>query len=197
MTEYKQNNSYYKISDEKPFDPRDQVLHFSLFLKTFGYEPGKPMVARKSPELKDNQLTALHYFMRILKRYYYLYNTLIEAAEALKKPMRNLLQNTRFENHFDLCLFKKYMFQKLIREDYILNEIIEVTESFNSEYLQDFDGAHHWANKVSEIDYPKQRIQQDSETLKFYKAGWMYTMTETDIFIPYSTQPYPGYEDVQ
>jgi len=65
-----------------------------------------------------------------------------------------------------------------------LNEIVQISESFNNEYLQDFQGAENWASKIGLIDYHKQRIRQDQEILKFYSSGWMYSMTETDVFLP-------------
>lgn len=48
--------------------------------------------------------------MWILKRYYTLYNILSEAAMALKAPIKLLLENTKFADHFDCVLFHKFMF---------------------------------------------------------------------------------------
>jgi len=77
--------------------------------------------------------------MKILKRYYILCNVLYEATEVLKTTTHLLIQNTCFKPFFDLELFTRYVFFKLIQEDFIISHCVEIAETYAKKMCDEND----------------------------------------------------------
>lgn len=113
ITDYKENSHFKKLTHEEGFDKHDRYIHISCFLKTFGYtvpEQGEEDSDKLTDFSSKQTIEVFHTYQRVLKRYYLLYNKLIEAAEALTQPLKLLLANTKYENHFDCVLYHKFLF---------------------------------------------------------------------------------------
>jgi len=69
----------------------------SVFLKTFYTATKKPNGKLDIKfEMNANWWKTMHVYMKILKRYYTLYNVLIESASVLEDQVNQITENTRF-----------------------------------------------------------------------------------------------------
>ena len=94
--------------------------------------------------------------MKILKRYYKLYNVLIQRANLLEEHVKIITENTRFQDHFDIVLFHKYIFHKFIQEDIIIKECHKIAEEYsNTMFRKNNKELYKWSESMSSNDYWK------------------------------------------
>lgn len=128
----KERNVFKDMTISHDFSPDDQETHFSVYLKTF-FTLTKDENGRT--KLKCNldhkeKWETMHLYLRILKRYYTLINILTEACDDLKQAIKILINNTSFKNYFDVELFSKFLFIKLVQEDFLISQVVEIAELY-------------------------------------------------------------------
>jgi len=171
FAEIKEKNVFKEMSISPDFSPEDQECHMTVYLKTFYElkkdENNKPVV--KCSLNQKEKWEIMHLYLRVLKRYYTLINLLTEAARVLKTSAHILTQNTSFKLYFDLELFTKYLFYKLVQEDFLIHPVIELAEIYVDKMTEENDeDKRRWIWTFKEIDYYKNQLKDEKELIMHY-----------------------------
>ena len=172
------------VSSAPDFSPDEQETHMTVYLKTFYElkrdENGRPLV-NCSLNQKEKWET-MHLYLRVLKRYYTLINLLTEAARVLKTSVHILTQNTPFKLYFDLELFTKYLFYKLVEEDFLIHPVVELAEIYVDKMTEENDeDKRRWIRTFREIDYLKNQLKDEKQLVMHYQTSFNQVVMSTGI----------------
>ena len=104
ISDFKQNFSNPRIMSDPEYDEKEIITHTSVFLRIWGYlpenspvDPSTQQQKRVSVKTKEN-FRVMHAFNRVLKRYFTIYNILMEVAEVLTGPFKTYFSDSKYAN---------------------------------------------------------------------------------------------------